>query len=259
MQVIACQTDIIWEDKRANHDKVRRMLADIAIEPGALIVLPEMFATGFSMNVASIAEGESRETERFLAALAQEKQAYVVGGVVNQSPNGMGRNEAVVFSPDGVEAARYHKIHPFSYGREIEFYEGGDAVVTFDWRGVTVAPFVCYDLRFPEVFRHAVLRGAKVMLVIACWPTAREAHWVKLLQARAIENICYIVAVNRCGQDPKLEYPGRSMIIDLKGDILADAGHEETVISEKLTMPSVETYRNQFPALKDIRPGFLGS
>ena len=184
MQVVAVQPDVAWEDKPANFARVRALLAETTIEPGALIVLPEMFATGFSMNVAGIVEGEDGPTHQFLAQLARDHKATVVGGVVTQAADGRGLNQAVVFNPQGQLLTRYSKIHPFSFAGETNHYAGGSEIVTFSWQGLVVAPFVCYDLRFPEIFRHAVRQGAELLVVIANWPQPRDSHWQALLPAR---------------------------------------------------------------------------
>jgi len=122
-----------------------------------------------------------------------------------------------------------------------------------------VAPFVCYDLRFPEVFRIAAARGAQLLAVIANWPSAREAHWLTLLRARAIENQAYVAGVNRCGEDPRLRYTGRSVIIDPRGEVLADAGSDEAVITADIDLADLEEYRRSFPALADMRRELLPS
>ena len=256
---IGLQLDLAWEDKPENYRKVREMLESAPPPPGSLVVLPEMFPTGFSMNVREIAEGPERETDRFYAEVAQRYGVFVLGGMVKLGSDGRGRNEAAAFGPDGREVARYCKIHPFTYGGETDHYSSGCEVVTFEWAGFTVAPFICYDLRFPEIFRHAARRGADLFAVIANWPQPREAHWVTLLQARAIENQAYVVGVNRCGHDPKLAYSGRSLIIDPRGAVLADGGNTEGVISADLDPEALQAYRRQFPALSDMRNDFLGS
>src|SRR5207237_975180 len=153
----------------------------------------EMFSTGFSMNVAGIKEGEERPAERFLQSLARQHEAYVLGGVVNLGPDHRGRNQAVGFSPTGEPIVRYDKMQPFSLGKESEYYTAGESIQRFDWQGFRVAPFVCYDLRFPEHFRRAAAMGAEAMIVIASWPFPRVQHWLTLLQARAIENQAYVV------------------------------------------------------------------
>ena len=253
MKLIGVQLDIVWEDKPATFDRVRRLLETQRPQARALLVLPEMFSTGFSMNVAKIQEASERQAEAFLRSLAQDYHVYVLGGVVNVGPDARGRNQALAFAPDGRELARYDKIHPFTLGEEGKHYTGGEAVVLFNWDDFSVAPFVCYDLRFPEVFRAAARRKAQLMAIIANWPYPRESHWITLLQARAIENQAYVIGVNRCGKDPKYSYFGRSMIVDPHGTILADAGNEERLISADIDAQVVENWRRDFPALLDMK------
>ena len=253
MNVVAVQLDIAWEDKPASFARVRRLLEANRPRPGALVVLPEMFSTGFSMNVAGIHEGTDRPAEAFLKDLAREFNVCALGGVVNVGPDGRGLNQALAFAPDGRELVRYDKIHPFTLGEEGKHYTGGQSVRLFDWQNVSVTPFVCYDLRFPELFRAAARFKAQLMAVIANWPYPRDGHWVTLLQARAIENQAYVVGVNRCGADPKHAYPGRSLIVDPHGKIIADAGKPECVISAEIDPQIVETWRRDFPALQDMK------
>lgn len=256
--VVLCQTDIVWENKAANHEKVSTLLAQSAPPPRSLIVLPEMFATGFSMEVKRVREEHPAETESYLASLARQYDSYVVGGVVNAAGSGRGRNEAVIFSPMGKLMGRYAKIHPFGIGQDNEsmHYNGGEEIVSFAWENVTVCPFICYDLRFPEVFRLGLNKGAHVFVVIANWPEVRIGHWVTLLRARAIENQAYVVAVNRCGQDPKNIYPGRSMIVDPMGDIIVELGAAEAVAKFEISMERLLTWRLDFPALNDRKRGY---
>lgn len=258
MQVIACQLDIAWEDKQANHQRARAMLSAAAVKPGALVVLPEMFATGFSMHVKTIAEAQDGATHVFLAELARELKSIVIGGVVTRASDGRGRNEAVVFGPEGRELARYAKMQPFSLAGETKHYEAGAGVVSFRWDEFSVAPFVCYDLRFPELFRQAVRGGAEVMVVIANWPLPREAHWLALLRARAIENQCYVVGVNRAGVDPHIRYGGHSLIVGPNGETVAQAGDGPEVLSAEIDRAPLVAYRREFPALADMRGEFFG-
>jgi len=258
MQIIAVQPDIVWEDKPANFARVRELLAAGSVAPGALIVLPEMFATGFSMNVAGIAEPEDGPTHRFLAELAAQYKSAVVGGVVTRAADGRGLNQAVAFDPTGKLLARYSKIHPFSFAGETKHYAGGNGVVLFEWGGFKIAPFVCYDLRFPEVFRHATRQGAELLLAIANWPEARDSHWRALLPARAIENQCYLVGVNRVGTDPHVRYAGHSVVLDPKGEPIAKGGSQPEVLGAVIEREPLVTYREKFPALHDVRGEFLG-
>lgn len=252
MKVYCCQLDIVWENKPANFQKVRSLLENTPPERGGLVVLPEMFATGFSMNVAQISEQDAPGAEEFIKDLALQFGVTVLGGVVNRGANGKGLNEALVISPEGKPLARYTKIHPFTMGKELENFSRGSSIERFEWGGLQVAPFICYDLRFPEIFRTAVRTGAEMFVVIANWPNRREQHWVTLLQARAIENLAYVVGVNRAGRDPNLVYPGRTMIIDPHGNIVADAGQAEGVISAEIDPEVVRHWRRDFPALSDI-------
>ncbi len=253
MKIIGLQLDTIWENKAANHDKVLRLLNQVSPAPGSLVVLAEMFATGFSMNVAAVHDSDSRETQHFLAQVAANYKVFLVGGVVTLDTCGKGRNEAVVFSPTSEEVARYCKLHPFTLGGEAEHYVAGDRICLFEWQGFKVAPFICYDLRFPEIFRSASKQGANLFTVIASWPSLREDHWVSLLKARAIENQAYVIGVNRCGHDPKLYHSGRSVIFDPGGKLLADAGSEECRMEASPDLEFLLNYRRDLPFLKDMR------
>jgi len=259
MHVACCQFDIAWEDRGVNFARVRGMLAAARLPPGTLVLLPEMFASGFSMNVAGIAD--DGETEAFLASCAADLGLHLLAGLVTRAADGRGLNQAVVVAPDvGGPVARYTKLHPFSFGQEMRHYARGDDLALFSLAAAPacpVCPLICYDLRFPEVFRQAALAGAKLFAVIANWPAAREDHWVTLLRARAIENQAYVAGVNRIGRDPGNAYAGRSMIIDPRGVVLADAGSGAGVIGAELELDALEEYRRSFPALADIHPAFL--
>ena len=257
MTVIACQLDIVWEDKPANHAKVTRLLEKAAPPAGSLVVLPEMFATGFSMRAAQITDSVTQETQRFLADTAQQFGVFLLAGVVTSGQSGLGRNECIGYNPAGEEIVRYCKIHPFTYGGESQHYEAGTEVVLFDWAGFKVAPFICYDLRFPEIFRAAVKRGANLFTVMANWPVTRIAHWNALLPARAIENQAYVVGVNRCGDDPGLRYSGQSQIISPQGESLCNAGTAETTIQTDLNLQDLDLYRTALPFLADQKYSVL--
>lgn len=251
-KVYAVQLDIVWEDKAANHQKVRQLLEQTHPTPGSLVVLPEMFATGFSMRAQAISDTTTQETQQFLAETAKAFSVYLAGGVVTDGQSGLGRNECVVYDPAGREHARYCKLQPFTYGGESDHYEPGEQACLFDWEGFRVAPFICYDLRFPENFRAAVKLGANLIVVMANWPVARILHWDSLLQARAIENQAYVVGVNRYGQDPAMSYSGSSRVIGPRGDILLVAEETECVIQADLSLAELENYRRQLPFLADM-------
>ena len=254
MSVVAVQLDIAWEDKAANFKTVRRLLAEAAPEKNSLVVLPEMFATGFSMNTATVAESYGGETEQFLAQTAKEFGVCLMAGAAMRGRDGRARNKALVFSAGGELLAFYAKMRPFTPGGESEHYVAGERPVAFCWSDCTVSPFVCYDLRFPEIFREAAAaHRPELFAVIANFPEKRIAHWVRLLQARAIENQAYVVGVNRVGNDPFYHYAGRSLIIDPDGEILADAGEREGCISAQLDLGKLRKYREGLPFLADMK------
>jgi omega-amidase len=256
MKIYCFQMDIVWEDKKANFAKVKSALTEAKPPAGSLVVLPEMFATGFSMNIPALREDEKGETERFLADLARERGVFMMGGLVRDAGQDHGFNQSVTYSPEGELLGRYTKIQPFSLGGENEHYIAGDKVVLLDWNKFKVAPFVCYDLRFPEIFRVAARRGAHLQVIIANWPAKRAHHFVALARARAIENQCYVAALNRCGTDPYHEYNGQSMIFDPSGDALTQAGEQEGFISADLNLATIESLRQGLPFLKDMRDDY---
>jgi predicted amidohydrolase len=257
MVIIGLQFDISWEDKRANHAKVGDFLNRVSPPTGALVVLPEMFATGFSMNVDLISDAGTRQTQDFLSQTAQERRIYLIGGVVRTDADGRGLNEAIVYGPAGETIVSYTKMYPFTPGGESIHYQAGVAPVIFDWEGFTVAPFICYDLRFPEVFRTAAGAGANLLTVIASWPAPRINHWRALLIARAIENQSYVIGVNRCGRDPNHIYPGGSLIVDPHGKVLSEADDSERAVVAEPDISDLREYRTAFPVLSDLHRGYV--
>ena len=254
VNVISLQLDIAWENKKSNFDNVRRLLARAAPEKDSLVVLPEMFATGFTMNAAAMAEEYGGETEQFLASAAEEFGVCLIGGAPMRGRDGKARNKALAFSPTGDLLAFYAKMRPFTPGGESKHYAAGERPTVFDWQGWKVALFVCYDLRFPEIFREATAaHRPHLFTVIANWPVKRIHHWTRLLPARAIENQAYVVGVNRVGTDPQHVYNGRSVIVDYHGEILADAADREGCISSRLDLTALEKYRTGVPFLADMR------
>lgn len=255
MNVLALQFDIAWENKTANFEKVRQLLAQAAPERNSLVALPEMFATGFSMNTGTIAELSGGETEQFLSATAKQFSIFLVAGAAIRGRDGKTRNKALTFGPDGQLLAFYAKMRPFSPGGESEHYTAGEHPIAFRCGELTVSPFICYDLRFPELFRQsAAAHRPELFVVIANWPEKRISHWIRLLQARAIENQAYVLAANRIGRDPYYAYTGRSIIVDFNGEIGADAGAHEGRIQARLDLEALRKYRQGLPFLDDLKP-----
>ncbi|MCD8535421.1 MAG: carbon-nitrogen family hydrolase [Verrucomicrobia bacterium] len=251
MNVLLCQTEIHWEESAANHKDVQKLLSQQVVAPQSLIVLPEMFHCGFSMNVAGIAEEKEGASTIFLQSLARQYQSWVIGGITRQTRDGLGLNTAVAISPDGMVSAEYIKNHPFSLGGENAHFQAGHDVVVVEMGGFQVCPLICYDLRFPEIFRRGVDLGAEVFVVIANWPSRRVDHWTTLLRARAIENQAWVIGVNRAGSDPFHPYPGQSLVANPHGVVTAHLDHQPGILQSSIDTGMVHDWRMQFPALRD--------
>lgn len=255
MNVYLIQYDIVWENRQQNHQVVREFVEEASPEPGSLLILPEMFATGFSMNLGNTAPsihapGQS-EDEIFLKKLANDMKCDVLAGVTRRVDEKMGINEAVAYSAHGVELVRYAKQQPFTFSGEGEVHLAGNEAKCFEWGGFKVSPLICYDLRFPELFRNGLDLGAEVFVVIASWPARRHRHWELLLQARAIENQAFVIGVNRCGTDPHADYSGGSMVVGPMGQVLCHAGRGAGVTEFLLDREPLQQWREQFPAWKE--------
>ncbi|MEO1084409.1 MAG: nitrilase-related carbon-nitrogen hydrolase, partial [Acidobacteriota bacterium] len=245
LAVAALQSDIVWEDPAANFERLAPKIAGAAGAGARLIVLPEMFACGFSMSTERIAEPVDGPSTRFLGEQA-ERHGVWIGGSVPELParSGVGakpRNAFVLAGPGG-ERYRYFKIHPFTYAGEHEHYQAGDAFTTVEVDGVRLTLFICYDLRFADEF-WATAADTDAYLVVANWPEARRHHWKNLVVTRAIENQAYVVAVNRVGRGGRLHYTGDSHIVDPQGEVLASAAGQEAVLTATLRSARVEETR----------------
>ncbi|MDH4409425.1 MAG: nitrilase-related carbon-nitrogen hydrolase [Verrucomicrobiales bacterium] len=255
MIVVGLQTDIAWEDRQSNFSRIDELIGATDLAAGSLLVLPELSTAGFSMNTGAVAEARGGESEQFFASLAIRHRSHVIAGIASLNENpAFGANESVCFAPDGTEVARYRKRNPFPLANEADHYPAGNKAVVFEMNGWKVAPLICYDLRFPEPFREATALGAELFVVIANWPATRVDHWTTLLRARAIENLAYVVGVNRAGSDPHLSYPGASLIVDPKGEILAQAASEPCAFQTELDHDALLQWRRDFPALSCLNP-----
>ncbi|MBX3363847.1 MAG: hypothetical protein KF866_03695 [Phycisphaeraceae bacterium] len=257
MRAHLVQFDIVWENRERNFRRVESMLAEASVAEGDLVLLPELFDSGFSLRTAETAD-HRQETAAFLARLASNYGATVQGGrTLLPDREAKACNAATIYGPSGDLLAEYHKMHPFSFGREPEAFAPGHEIITYTWRSeaasLSVCPAICYDLRFPELFRIAALRGAEVFALGANWPNARQHHWRTLLIARAIENQAVALGVNRVGADPTLEYVGGSIAVGPQGEILGELGAEEAVLSVTIDPDAIRSWRSKFPALTDIR------
>jgi predicted amidohydrolase len=251
VKIAAIQHDIAFEDAVSTRAHVVPMIAEAAAASARVIVLTEMFATGFSMSPERIAEDEGGPSEQFLIEQARQNQAWLIASVAQRGGDGRYRNNALVVSPDG-GVSRYAKIHPFSYAHEDEHYAAGDKHLTVDVDGLRVTVFVCYDLRFADEFWEKA-SGTDLYVVPANWPEARREHWRALLRARAIENQAYVVGVNRVGAAEDIAHRGDSAIIDPLGRTLAEASVGEAVLVAEVSADNVASVRRDFPFLADRR------
>lgn len=243
-----------WEDKAVNLRSCREFAAAAAQAGAGLVVFPEMTLTGFTMNAPAMAEDpETSGTVASFAEIASQNRVVVAFGVVLRGRT-RPRNTLVVLDADGNEAGRYAKVHPFTYAREHEHYEGGDEPVVARVGGVSLGLTVCYDLRFPELYA-ALAPCSDVLLVIANWPARRIAHWHALLVARAIESQCFVIAVNRTGRDANgVEYPRSSVVVAPDGSAVGAHASDGALDLYDLDIAEVARYRQRFPVLLDRRP-----
>jgi predicted amidohydrolase len=248
------QTTLAWHDPEANRSHFEKLLEQAR---GAdLVILPEMFTTGFSMESEHLAEAEEGPTSVWLREQAARFDTVVTGSVIVRDASGFHRNRLLWARPDG-ELLHYDKRHLFRMAGEHKHYTPGERQVTFELKGWRVRPLICYDLRFPVWSRDP--HDTDLLLYTANWPAARRLHWNRLLPARAIENLCYVAAVNRVGIDGKGHpYSGDSQVLDFQGEALLEAGDRDGVLRVSLKAADLAAYRERFPAYRDADTFTLG-
>ncbi len=258
MRVALVQHDVAFEDSAATLARIVPFVRKAAGEGARLVVLTEMFATGFSMDPGKVAEAAgSGAGGRFLSELAAETGAAICGSLpVQDMGNVRPVNRFVCALPDG-RTVGYEKIHPFSCAGEHLHYAAGSRVVTFSFEGASFTPFVCYDLRFGEIFWQAATR-TDCYLLVANWPAARQGHFRALAVARAIENQAYVLATNRVGSGGGVEYAGGTIAVGPFGEVLAEAGDKEEVLFVDVSPERVAEVRSAYPFLADRRGFALG-
>jgi predicted amidohydrolase len=248
LKVALIQAELVWEDPQTNLNRFRSRIEQVQ-DGTHLIVLPEMFTTGFSMNPARLAQRMDGPTVSWMSARSQETRADITGSLIVEE-NGSFYNRLVWAKPDG-RLFGYDKKHLFRYAGENNVYTPGDKQVIVTCRGWRVRPFICYDLRFPVWIRN-LDNQYDAALFVANWPERRAAHWNALLKARAIENQCYVIGVNRVGTDGNgHRYVGDTCIIDPRGRVATKVSHKEAIVSEDLSAAMLNDYRHQFPAWMD--------
>jgi predicted amidohydrolase len=252
MRVAGVQFDIAWEKPTDNFRHVRSLVQQALDREARLVILPEMFATGFSMEAARMAE-HAEATKEFISKTARDHDLWIMAGLVEAEAGGI-FNVCSLAAPDGHESVRFRKIHPFTLAGEQEHYAAGDELVTADIEGLRVTPVICYDLRFPELFRAAA-HQTDLFVVPANWPDRRSLAWRVLLQARAIDCQAWVFGINRIGQDANLvDHRGDTALIDPMGEVVSSLAWDEGVIVGDVDPKVVAEVRRKYPFLEDRRP-----
>jgi predicted amidohydrolase len=251
MIVAGVQLDIVWEEPTENFRRAGSLI-EKAVDTGArLVVLPEMFATGFSMRADEVA-AHAAETREFLAQSAVSHDIWLLAGYAE--PGGRRPlNAASLIDPDGNEVLHYQKTHPFSLAGEHEHFDAGELVQTADMEGLRLTPVICYDLRFPEIFRGVADR-TDLFVVIANWPDRRSYAWRVLLRARAIDCQAWVFGVNRVGRAQGHDHRGDTALVDPMGEEVAGLAWEEGVVVGEVDPERVQRLREELRFLEDRRP-----
>lgn len=249
LRVSLVQQPLLWHDPRGNRARFAQLLAPLAGRTD-LVILPETFTTGFSMEVEALGEPAGGASVDWLRAQAAALDAAVTGSVITRE-GARYYNRLLWATPSG-DVHHYDKRHLFRMGREHEHFTPGNAAWTLSWRGMRICPLVCYDLRFPVFSRRRADLDYDLLIYVANWPTARVEAWKLLLRARAIENQAFVVGVNRSGPDGNgVAYPGESAAIDYRGGTLTSLGDAAGVTTAALDGAALAAFREKFPAHLD--------
>jgi len=251
MRISLIQSDIVWNNPTGSLARVDKLVEHSLKSKPRLVVLPEMFTTGFSLINGPAAYEAEQISRSYLAETASKHEISIVASIPELKGDKL-FNALVVYGPEGL-LGTYRKIHLFSYAKENEIYSPGDAPLTLEIAELRITFFVCYDLRFPEAF-CALADSTDLFVVVANWPSKRAGHWSTLLQARAIENLAYVVGVNRVGSGGNLDYSGGSIIVSPTGEIVTECGTGELERSSVIEKGLVTRCRSGFPTLRDRRP-----
>jgi omega-amidase len=256
LTVTLIQADLCWEDIDANLEMFDRHIDGLE-QPGELIILPEMFSTGFSMAARRLAEPMTGKAVTWITEKAAAQNAVITGSLMIKD-GGRYYNRLLWARPDG-RVVSYDKKHLFRYAGEEKIYAPGQALCTWQIKQWRIRPFVCYDLRFPIWCRN-LNQAYDLALFVANWPAKRALHWRQLLIARAIENQAYVIGVNRVGTDGNGHgYDGGSAALDPTGNALFEAGSQPAIHTLTLSGQHLQTYRNAFPAWMDADQEMLNN
>ena len=255
MRFHALQTDPVWLDAAENRRRIEVMLQSLAPASGDFVVLPEMCETGWTSDADAL-RAVKGSTE-WIASLGRGHQVWLQAGFGEHVGDGRIANSVAIVDPRGQIRAIYQKN--FLFPSERDSFAVGSEIVIVDIGAAKVCPLICYDLRFPELWRLASRAGAEVFAIGSAWPSVRHEHWRALLVARAIENQACVIAANRGGSDPTHTYLGGSVVIDPLGVRLVEADATEQVVSADFDRDGLDTWRTRFGALRDRRDSLLGS
>ncbi len=253
MKVALVQMDIRWESASENREVAERMM--LSAEKSDIYVLPEMWSTGVTTEPMGVAESENGETLQWMQRMADKLDAAVAGSIAVSLPDGTFRNRLYFVKPGETANCKllnckwYDKHHLFSYGGETRNYTPGGEYVTVEWRGLRFHLSICYDLRFPIWLRNR--DDYDVLICVASWPSVRMHAWKTLLAARAIENQCFVLGVNRIGKDPVCEYSGGTCVVDSFGFSTAAPDGEACVLTQTLDIRRMKSFREKFPVLRE--------
>jgi predicted amidohydrolase len=250
LRTAAIQHDIVWEDPTANMAHLRPKIEQAATDGARLIVISEMWSTGFTMNAVEMAEASAGPTPTFMREMAESTGAWIAGSFPERTDGYERPTNRLLIAGPGGEDHRYSKVHPFSYSGEDQHYSAGRDHITIEIEGVRITPTICFDLRFADQYWNAAAE-TDCYLVPANWPATRSTHWTSLLRARAIENQAYVVGVNRVGSGNGLDYCGDTRIVDPVGEITeATPGVEMTIMAD-IDPNVVADTRARFPFMLD--------
>lgn len=255
LTVGVAQMDIRWDGPDRNRAAAQALAAQAATRGVDLLVLPELWPTGYHLvrakeDAAPLDEGHFA----WMAKLAREHRIYVSGTALEANPEGAPFNTAALYGPEGARAASYRKVHLFPPMGEVQYLSPGAELPVFDLPWGRTALAICYDLRFPEMWRPFADGGAGLVVLSAEWPVQRVEHWRVLLRARAIENQLFVAGCNRAGEDADGVFGGHSAVVDPMGQVLAEGGTEPGLIVAELDLDQVQAVRTRLPFLQDRRP-----
>ena len=255
MKIALAQMDVLAGRPEENLARATSLAREAASRGAQLLLLPELWLAGFDLrHAAEHARAFRDHFQARWAELAVSTGLYMAGSVVALDAAGRAANVALVLSPQGEVLASYHKVHLFAPMQETQYLAPGDAAPVFDLPWGRTALAVCYDLRFPEIFRRFAREGAVLVLLPAQWPIPRIEHWRVLLRARAIENLSFVVGCNRAGRNRDgTVFGGRSAVAAPWGEVLVEAGEEEALLFGKVDLDRVGPLRDEFPFLADRR------